>query len=1504
MHRRSKEKVDDDIPARPDPPAVSPSSSAPRHGRNGGGWNSGTSRSSRGGIGGFVPSQSAAGGVRRPYNLGDWTKIDSLAADLYPVIKAVRYLFHALVSNPANLLFAVGWVWALRSWHHRFAYGSPYTSIPSRGGRGRRLGGTSGAGAGAVAGAAPDGRNVIAYSLYLENTYGDFHYDYDGFGGGDGGGGEDGFWNDHVGGMSSSSSSSNSRYYDGVIANAELLPQVYPGWTMRIYHDDTAPAELLDILRKKSGVVLVDVKHTVGKSGVVDLSNISNKMMWRFAVASDPTVERYCIRDVDSRLGDRERYAVDEWIESGRKFHVIRDHPSHGNFVMSGGLWCGTADAVPDMVKRIRNFQSQAESTFETSGYMKDMDFLRDEIWPLAKHSMLHHDSFTCNNYNDARGFPSLRRGGEHVGSVFVNGKIRQDDVDILQAAIRSERQPSQCRDRNEVEAKATLSDPPGLHYWKPTSPSSAAVKSEANRAPMMTAGAMGNMNGGAWNDHELDEGYDQIQNEFERTANRNKQQDLDKPIANIGGRTCFKYDSSGPIPERKGQITSDTTFGAALRNVARRPDVKRIIETGTWFGGGSTHEFAEGLKDKSNCATNSTHHCCEAFVVSFELFEPALEHARLYHQDNPVWIVKGSAVGVDQMAKESDIPDEERNGEHFQLYYERDRELMSKAMPKLEKFCKFIRPDVVLVDGNEYTGWAEFKVAMNMCRPRYIALHDTGTFKTKKVEKFIHNKKPDLFELVDSGQDAASWSIYRFKQPDVIDENGFRIIVLTQKRHWSLDRLLKSIDRTEFGGAKVELEIRIDYDTEESDDYHKTVEVAQNFRFSRGTVHIHKYTRNEGLQLAWLNAWKPSSDDERAVILEDDLELSPLWFIWLKKAWNAYGGRSDLGGISLCRQRMRASDSQHIMVDRDEPFLYRLPGSFGFSPNARYWRQFINWVRTTDVQHADLYVPGTITSDWYRNSPDFWEQVWIWWSWSNGRSLYTLYAHSRNGALVGHWAEPGVHADADNEAGLERNDELLQSMEPLLEAFPPDLVKFGWNFEIELGGWDEPNDLPDFSSHKFDGNEGDDVFFHEEEQDHGLSPNTYGSGEVADDLSGSKLTVWTNDFHIATVANVKSLLQTKGVRFIDKSLSGHCHETNTCAHDLKVLTPDNAMTPDSFTRDRFLDAYRDDQEMAKVDIVMCFHPSAMCELFMPLKKRLFVIASTRYELGRESASEWEKWNENLLQIAKEPGNLVAANNLYDCKYIEYFTGIKPVLLPSWIKMDESDIYTGMSEDILIAPIHTSNAEKIETKLKSISSRFRSIGEKYGHYTFSQLAENSAIIHIPYQVSIMSLFEQYAMGIPILAPTPAFLWELHEKLDVMNERTWEQIRMGRRPSGSPISGLKKGQHGGHDPNNDTGREAFLHWVQYADFYQWPHIIHFNSWKDLRRKLEETDFEVVSDEMLGFVKRAIDKTSAEWTKILDQTDNYAPDTGTGTTEEGPASDLATYLSEFMQSVHLW
>jgi hypothetical protein len=42
-------------------------------------------------------------------------------------------------------------------------------------------------------------------------------------------------------------------------------------------------------------------------------------MFWRFMVADDKTVDRYIVRDGDSRVSKREALAVDDWIVSGEK---------------------------------------------------------------------------------------------------------------------------------------------------------------------------------------------------------------------------------------------------------------------------------------------------------------------------------------------------------------------------------------------------------------------------------------------------------------------------------------------------------------------------------------------------------------------------------------------------------------------------------------------------------------------------------------------------------------------------------------------------------------------------------------------------------------------------------------------------------------------------------------------------------------------------------------------------------------------------------------------------------------------------------------------------------------------------------------------------------------------------------------------------------------------------------------------------------------------------------
>lgn len=71
----------------------------------------------------------------------------------------------------------------------------------------------------------------------------------------------------------------------------------------------------------------------------------------------------------------RERWAMDDWERSGAAFHVLRDHPSHSNFYVSGGLWGAMRGALPN----VRELLSRTKAGKDA--YMHDMDFLNSGEW-------------------------------------------------------------------------------------------------------------------------------------------------------------------------------------------------------------------------------------------------------------------------------------------------------------------------------------------------------------------------------------------------------------------------------------------------------------------------------------------------------------------------------------------------------------------------------------------------------------------------------------------------------------------------------------------------------------------------------------------------------------------------------------------------------------------------------------------------------------------------------------------------------------------------------------------------------------------------------------------------------------------------------------------------------------------------------------------------------------------------------------------------------------------
>ena len=222
----------------------------------------------------------------------------------------------------------------------------------------------------------------------------------------------------------------NPKYVNGAVKNAQMLGKVFPGWQARFYTDlGTVPAHIQSaLLAAGAEIYPIDM----AKYG-------SQSMFWRFWAAADPTVERFISRDVDSLLMARDAVAVAAWEQSGKAFHVVRDHPSHSRYPMSGGLWGARRGALPQVLELIASFPSDSK-------YLTDMNFLNSLVWPIAMHDVLQHDAFSCRDFDGASPFPVAHdAAGHHVGQVFdAKGTARQGDVDMLRLALVD--QPVQCK--------------------------------------------------------------------------------------------------------------------------------------------------------------------------------------------------------------------------------------------------------------------------------------------------------------------------------------------------------------------------------------------------------------------------------------------------------------------------------------------------------------------------------------------------------------------------------------------------------------------------------------------------------------------------------------------------------------------------------------------------------------------------------------------------------------------------------------------------------------------------------------------------------------------------------------------------------------------------------------------------------------------------------------------------------------------------------------------------
>jgi hypothetical protein len=193
----------------------------------------------------------------------------------------------------------------------------------------------------------------------------------------------------------------NPKYTIGAVKNAHLVQELYSGWIGRFYCGRSVPQEILDKLNEVSNTEVI----------LIDEEGDWTSTMWRFLSADSNDV--VLSRDTDSRISEREVDAVNEWLESDKDFHIMRDHPEHGTQILAGmwgsrnGILKGITEHINSYVKENREEYSHIKQT--------DQTFLKHYIWPKIENNALSHDEF----FNGVP-FPKIRKDwNDFVGQVY-----------------------------------------------------------------------------------------------------------------------------------------------------------------------------------------------------------------------------------------------------------------------------------------------------------------------------------------------------------------------------------------------------------------------------------------------------------------------------------------------------------------------------------------------------------------------------------------------------------------------------------------------------------------------------------------------------------------------------------------------------------------------------------------------------------------------------------------------------------------------------------------------------------------------------------------------------------------------------------------------------------------------------------------------------------------------------------------------------------------------------
>ena len=201
------------------------------------------------------------------------------------------------------------------------------------------------------------------------------------------------------------------KYYFGLLENIRLINQHFPDWKIFVYAGDDVSNDFISTLRSNPTVV-------VRMTGVHGHKN----SIHRFFAIDEPAVNVMVVRDADSRVHWKDRWAIRDFMSSGHGVHIVRDHVEHTSNILAG-LWAIRKDAAPGSIYNLyKNWSPEFAGSGDKAdpgGFGIDQNFLKLVVYPkIVDRVYVHYSNNRLMMGETGKEFPFEWKNDVYCGRV------------------------------------------------------------------------------------------------------------------------------------------------------------------------------------------------------------------------------------------------------------------------------------------------------------------------------------------------------------------------------------------------------------------------------------------------------------------------------------------------------------------------------------------------------------------------------------------------------------------------------------------------------------------------------------------------------------------------------------------------------------------------------------------------------------------------------------------------------------------------------------------------------------------------------------------------------------------------------------------------------------------------------------------------------------------------------------------------------------------------------